>query len=159
MILIKNRPSLRSLIITLCLCSKIPSKYPVKLLSYSIQHNQRKARPVSFQFIFFTGNVPRTDQTIGRMRFKSSRAVKNIRVPNGDLECMLSCYVNIHFESKCYDYYVKEKVINDLDCHDYRCSLYQASAHFIDGAINLKRGNAVFFLRRQRKTGLHFACC
>ena len=46
---------------------------------------------------------------------KSSRAVKNIRVPNGDLECMLSCYVNIHFESKCYDYYVKEKVINDLD--------------------------------------------
>ena len=67
---------------------------------------------------------------------------------------MLSCYVNIHFESKCYDYYVKEKVINDLDCHDCRCSLYQASAHFIDGAINLKRGNAVFFLRRQRKTGL-----
>ena len=47
---------------------------------------------------------------------------------------MLSYYVNIHVESKCYEYYVKEKVIHDLGYHNYRCS-YQDSAHFIAGAV------------------------
>lgn len=63
---------------------------------------------------------------------------------------MLSYYVNIHVESKCYEYYVKEKVIQGLGYHGYRCS-YQASDHFIAGSASFKGGNAVFFLRRQGK--------
>lgn len=63
---------------------------------------------------------------------------------------MLSYYVNIHVESKCYEYYVKEKVIQGLGYHGYRCS-YQASDHFIARSASFKGGNAVFFLRRQGK--------
>lgn len=101
---------------------------------------------------FFTGKVPRSDQKMGRMRFirHARGAKKNILVPDGDLRCMLSYYVNIHVESKCYEYYVKEKVTQGLGYHGYRCS-YQASDHFIAGSASFKGGNAVFFLRRQGK--------
>ena len=45
---------------------------------------------------------------------------------------------------------MKEKVIQGFGYHGYRCSC-QASAHSIAGSASFKRGNAVFFLRRQGK--------